>query len=107
MNTMTAEEEQYLEIGSSIPEAVRSQLFGKPCFKIKGKPFICFFENTMIFKLEGSTHQEAMSLDGAQLFDPSKKGRPMKEWVQLDGSYSDKWADFAEAAYSYVLELNK
>lgn len=37
----------------------------------------------MVFKLTGGIHQEALSLDGSQLFDPSGKKRRMKEWVQV------------------------
>lgn len=99
---MTLENKQYLEIGNNLPEAVESQLFGKPCFKINGKAFICFFNNEIVFKLSGELHSEALALDGAQLFDPSGKHRPMKEWVQVPGDYADKWEAFAKAALEYV-----
>jgi hypothetical protein len=95
----------YIKIGKSIPGSVESQLFGKPCFKVNGKAFICFFEDCMVFKLEGDQHKKAMALDGACLFDPSKKKRPMKEWVQLPDDYSSKWKSFAKAAFDYV-EVN-
>lgn len=99
---MTAEEKLYLETGKKLKDAEQSQLFGKPCFKINGKAFICFFENEMVFKLEGATHKEALSLDGSQLFDPSKKKRPMKEWVQVPADYKDNWTKYAKAALAYV-----
>ncbi|MGV3631654.1 MAG: hypothetical protein ACO1O6_10615 [Bacteroidota bacterium] len=99
---MTKEHQLYLETGSKLPGAVESQLFGKPCFKINGKAFISFFNNEMVFKLNGEMHSEALALDGSRLFDPSGKHRPMKEWVQVPGEYSEKWAEFAEAALEYV-----
>ncbi|MCE3294494.1 MAG: hypothetical protein K0R65_208 [Crocinitomicaceae bacterium] len=99
---MTTEHQLYLKIGNELPDTVESQLFGKPCFKINGKAFISFFNNEMVFKLTGDMHREALALDGAQLFDPSGKHRPMKEWVQVPGDYSDKWAEFAQAALEYV-----
>lgn len=92
----------YLKIGNSLPNTTESQLFGKPCFKINGKAFVCFFENEMVFKLTGDMHSEAMAFDGSQLFDPSKKGRAMKEWVQVPFDYSKDWKKFAEAALEYV-----
>jgi hypothetical protein len=98
--------ETYLEIGRSIAGSTEGQLFGKRCFKTGGKPFICFFEESMVFKLTGDEHQEALSLDGSTLFDPSKKHRPMKEWVQLPAHYSDRWPVFAEAAFAYVSQLS-
>lgn len=100
---MSAEQEFYEKIGNGIGGSVQSQMFGKPCFKTEeGKAFISFFENCMVFKLSGDTHKEALQLDGSELFDPSKKKRPMKEWVQVPFTYKDKWKKFAEAAFNYV-----
>lgn len=77
-------------------------MFGKPCFKINGKAFCCFFENSMVFKLSGDEHAEAMKLKGSKLFDPSGKGRAMKEWVQVTYDHYKKWEKFAKAAVEYV-----
>ncbi|MCD6067099.1 MAG: hypothetical protein K0S33_1925 [Bacteroidetes bacterium] len=99
---MTEAEKLYTEIGSKIKEAVQSQLFGKPCFKINGKAFVCFFKDCMVFKLTDKMHKEALSLDGSELFDPSGKKRPMKEWVQVPFEYSSSWKKYAKAAFEYV-----
>lgn len=99
---MTEQEQLYLSIGKKLKEAEQSQMFGKPCFKINGKAFICFFQNEMVFKLTGDIHKEALTLKGSQLFDPSGKKRPMKEWVQVSGEHSDKWTKFAKEAMNYV-----
>ncbi len=56
----------------------------------------------MVFKLFGEMHREALSLDGSQLFDPSGKKRPMKEWVQVPFHYNDKWKKYAKEAMNYV-----
>jgi len=48
---MAKEETLYLTIGQKIKNAEQSQMFGKPCFKINSKAFICFFQNCMVFKL--------------------------------------------------------
>lgn len=99
---MKEQEKKYLDIGKKIKDAEQSQLFGKPCFKINGKAFICFFKDNMVFKLKGDVHKEALSLDGSELFDPSGKKRPMKEWVQVHFDYSGKWAAYATSAFDYV-----
>lgn len=99
---MTEAHDYFIELGLSLPESVKGQLFGKPCFKIKGKAFVCFFEDEMVFKLSGEAHSEAISLDGSQLFDPSKKKRAMKEWVQVSFEYKDRWASLLTEAYDYV-----
>lgn len=97
-----AAEKFYTEIGLSLKKSEQSQIFGKPCFKINGKAFVCFFENCMVFKLTGNTHKEALALKGSVLFDPSGKGRAMKEWVQVPYCSKDKWVNYAEAALKYV-----
>nr|WP_294859730.1 TfoX/Sxy family protein [uncultured Fluviicola sp.] len=104
---MRAEETAYLAIGRRLKGAQESQMFGKPCFKVNGKAFMSLFDNQLVFKLTGDAHTEALSLDGSQLFDPSGKGRPMKEWVQVPFDYEEKWQIFAQSALEYVLMLNK
>lgn len=99
---MTKEQELYLETGQKLTNAVQSEMFGKLCFKINGKAFICFFQNEMVFKLSGDVHSEALSFDSSKLFDPSDKKRPMKEWVQVPFDYRNHWETFAIAAMKYV-----
>lgn len=102
---MTEEYDRYQEIGKGLVDAIESKLFGKPCFKINNKAFICFFENEMVFKLSGDAHGKALSLEGAKLFDPSGKGRPMKEWVQIPYQHNQHWLKFAEESMAYVRQL--
>lgn len=104
---MTKEETTYVTIGQKLEGTVESQMFGKPCFKINGKAFMSFFENEIVFKLNGDAHKEALSLDGTQLFDPSGKKRPMKEWVQVPFVYVDKWPEFARQALDCVTQSSK
>jgi len=96
------EQDLYTVIGQETEGAVQSQMFGKPCFKIKGKAFICFFENSIVCKLTGTKHQEALNLEGSVLFDPSGKKRPMKEWVQIPYAHNAQWKSFADEACHYV-----
>jgi hypothetical protein len=62
-------------------------------------PLFLFFDNEMVFKIDGDIHIEALSLDGSKLFDPSKKNRPMKEWVQVPYDYHEHWERFAIDAF--------
>jgi hypothetical protein len=55
------------------------KIFGKACIKTHGK-----------------------ALDGAQLWDPSGKHRPMKEWVQIPFACAHAWPAMAARALSYV-----
>lgn len=96
------EQDLYLSIGRGIQDAAESQMFGKPCFKINGKAFVSLFQNEMVFKLHGGSHAKALGLEGAQLFDPSGKQRPMKEWVQVPYAHKESWPDLAAEAAVYV-----
>jgi hypothetical protein len=78
------------------------QMFGKACLKVKGKAFISLHNEKVVFKLAGEPHQKAMGLKGAELWDPSGKGRPMKEWVALPITDARAFKSFAENALAYV-----
>src|SRR5262245_40215840 len=95
------EEALYITAAEKVKGAEHSQMFGKPCFKINGKAFVCFFENCMVFKLSGKIHEDAMALTGSKLFDPSGKKRPMKEWVQVTVKNADNWEKLAKEAAKY------
>jgi|SRR4030095_553147 hypothetical protein len=99
---MSKHEEAFITAGKTIKGAEQSQMFGKPCFKINEKAFCCFFENSMVFKLEGDDHEHALKLKGSKLFDPSGKGRSMKEWVQVSYLHAEKWKSLAKKAAEYV-----
>ena len=53
---MTEAYTYYLSICKSLEDSEESQMFGKPCFKINKKAFVCFFEDEMVFKLMGESH---------------------------------------------------
>ena len=84
------------------PHVEASQMFGKPCLKVNGKAFCCFFDGDMVFKLTGLNHEKALALKGSKLFDPAGSGRAMKEWVQVYISQADKWPRIALAAMHYL-----
>jgi hypothetical protein len=78
------------------------QMFGKACIKINGKAFVSQHNETIVFKLSGEHHQKAIAVKGAVLWDPSGKGRPMKEWVALPATERKHFTTLANAALAYV-----
>ncbi|WP_194551819.1 hypothetical protein [Zobellia nedashkovskayae] len=52
--------------------------------------------------MSGESHNDALSLDGSQLFDTSGKKRPMKEWVQVPFDFKDNWDELARSAFGYM-----
>src|SRR4026208_1136994 len=71
------------------------QIFGKACIKTHGKALAAFYQGDIALKLAGDDHRVALALDGARLWDPSGKHRPMKEWVQIPFACAEAWPDLA------------
>jgi hypothetical protein len=79
-------------------------LFGMPCLKVKGQAFVGSFDGGAAFKLGEPEHAAALGLNGSVLFDPSGKGRPMKEWVVVTPVDKNHWPDYAATALAYAGE---
>jgi hypothetical protein len=75
-------------------------MFGKPSLKYGSKAFACLFGDAAAFRLlvGSAEHGAALALAGAALFDPSGKGRPMKDWVCVPVAHAGRWPDLAESA---------
>ena len=78
------------------------QMFGKACIKVNGKAFVAQHKEWVVFKLSGAHHRQALGLEGALLWDPSGKGRPMKEWVAVPAMAQKHFGTLAAASYAYV-----
>jgi hypothetical protein len=77
-------------------------MFGMPTAKVGGKGFMGIFGDSVVFKLTGPAHADALALKGAVLFDPSGTGRAMKEWVVVPKAHAKNWSALAESALAYV-----
>lgn len=89
-----------VDLLTEFPDLEPGSLFGMPCLKAEGKAVLGSFDGGVVFKLAKApeVHAEALSLDGSVLFDPSGKGRPMKDWVVVSATHEARWSDFAAAA---------
>jgi hypothetical protein len=88
------------DLAARDPDVELSQMMGMPCIKAGGKMVIGYARSgEMVFKLPDETeHEKALGLDGAHLFDPSGKGRPFKEWVQVPYAHESEWPNLAQTA---------
>ncbi len=84
------------------PKVEPSAMFGMPCLKLAGKAFAGSFDGGVVFKLDEDAREGALALKGAKLFDPSGKGRPMKEWVVVPRAQKKLWASLGAKAMHYV-----
>ena len=104
---MTKAEELFHKIASELPDAKEGKMFGALCIKApNGKAGVMYWKEDMIFKLEGDDLKNALSLQGAKLFDPMGN-RPMSGWVQLSFDHSKKWKELAQKSMEYVNTLKK
>ena len=104
---MTKAEEYFNQLTSEIPNVAPGKMFGALCVKTpNGKSAAMYWQECIVVKLQGDALKQAMSLDGASLFEPME-GRPMKEWVQIPFSYKKEWKRFAEIAAKEVALLEK
>jgi hypothetical protein len=80
--------------------ARRGSMFGKAALLSGTKAFACLHGEMFAVKLGAGTpaHAEALGFAGAELFDPSGRHRPFKDWVALPAAHVAEWARFAEAA---------
>ena len=95
--------ERYDEIADDLaardPSVRLGQMMGMPAIKAGGKMIGGFWQGEMVFKLpDQKLREQALALDGARLFDPSEKGRPMKEWVRVPPAHQSEWSNLAEQA---------
>jgi hypothetical protein len=80
--------------------AIAGAMFGKRALKARGKAFVCLKADRLAFRLGDGTpaHAEALALPGAELFDPSGKNRPFKDWVAIPAAHAETWPHYAETA---------
>jgi len=102
---MNKAEEVYQQLVVALTDGRRiaaGNLFGKPCLKVAGKAFVAQHRDAVVFKLPSPHREEALAFDGAALWDPSGKGKPMKEWIAVPGSAEARFPDLAVAALEFV-----
>lgn len=100
MNPRARYDEIADDLAARDPNIELSQMMGMPCIKSGGKMVIGYESSgEMVFKLPDETeHGKAMAMDGAKLFDPSGRGKPFKEWVQVPFAHQSEWAGLADTA---------
>lgn len=77
-------------------------MFGMPTLKLGGKALAGLYGDAMTFKLSGESHEAALQLSGAHLFDPSGMGRPMKAWVVVPVAHAAEWERLAHLALASI-----
>jgi hypothetical protein len=83
---------------------VAGAMFGSRAFMLNGKSIGCLKGEVLAFKLGAETPElvEALTLPGAELFDPSAHDRPFKDWVAIPLAESGHAPRLLAAAIAYA-----
>lgn len=80
-------------------------MFGARCLKLDRKVFATAGHDRITVKLGAGTAPHASALEIGEPFDPSGKGRPMKEWVTFNAEQdAEAVARFVQAAFELAQE---
>ena len=79
------------------PSVSEGQMMGMPMLKAQGKMFGGCFEGQLVVKIGRERVHELLDAGRARPFDPSGRGRPMKDWAQLPEPNED-WLALAREA---------
>lgn len=76
------------------------KMFGSRALTFEDKAFACLKRGMFAGKLGAGSdeHARLLTVDGAELFDPSGGGRPFRDWVALPVERSDDWPRLARTA---------
>ena len=103
MSGSRREHERYDDIVDAVttwhPECRASKVFGMPCVKRAGRVVFGLSRTGMVFKLtDPETHDRALAVPGAHLFDPSGRGEVFRQWVVVPPERVDEWEPLAAEA---------
>ncbi len=89
----------------SDPRVTEANMFGMPALKVGGKAFAGLWEKQLVVKVGAPRAQELFKTKAGGAFDPSGRGRPMKEWIAITAPASQakkKWLTLAQEAKTFV-----
>lgn len=80
-----------------VTSGVMMSAFG---LKVRGRIFAMLPRGRFVVKLPRARVDDLVARGIGRHFDPGH-GRPMKEWIEIEG-YEARWLGFAREAYAYV-----
>jgi hypothetical protein len=99
------EPEAYRSVIESLlgdPAVSEAQMMGMPCVKVANKIFGGLSsDGALVAKIGRERVDELIDAGRAHPFDPSGRGRPMRDWAKLPAP-SDDWLAFANEAKAFA-----
>ena len=75
--------------------------FGSSALRVNGKIFAMLVRGRLVVKLSSARVAELVRNGHGANFD-ANKGKPMKEWVVVNGDSEQNWEDLATEALNFV-----
>jgi TfoX/Sxy family transcriptional regulator of competence genes len=82
------------------PDVSEGQMMGMPALKRGSKMFGGLYEDLLVVRIGRERTAELIESGCAAPFDPSGRGRPMKDWALLEPA--DDWLQLAEEAKGFL-----
>jgi hypothetical protein len=79
----------------------RSVWFGTPAAKVEGRIFLALWRGRLIARLGAEEVDARVIAGGGVRFDPSGKGRAMKDWLEADAEPGE-WVELALGALAFT-----
>lgn len=94
--------ETFAAIASSLADVgvVEGAMFGARALTLRGKALACLSGDELAVKLDrdAAILRESLEVDGIDLFDPSGKGRPFKDWILVPSRELARWPELLDHA---------
>ena len=101
-----AEDARYREVVDELladAAVTEAKMMGMPSLKVGDKMFGGLFDGELVVKVGRNRVEELVAADRASPFDPSGRGRPMKDWAMIPESEGD-WLALAEEAKAFAAD---
>ncbi|HWH92873.1 MAG TPA: hypothetical protein VNT03_03345 [Baekduia sp.] len=82
-------------------EVERAVWFGTPAAKVEGKIFLALWRGRLVARLGAEEVDARVAVGAGVRFDPSGKGRAMKDWLEADAEH-DEWVELALGALAFT-----
>ena len=82
-------------------DVTRTKWFGAPAAKVEGKIFVAVWRGRLLARLGAEEVDQRVANGGGERFDPSGKGRPMRDWLAADAE-PDEWVELALGALAFT-----
>jgi hypothetical protein len=79
----------------------RCAWFGTPAAKVEGRIFMAIWRGRLVARLGAEEVTARVTAGGGTRFDPSGKGRAMKDWLEADAEPGE-WTELALSAIAFT-----